>query len=652
MAGGTRNSLATEPPISSDEKDRSTQDVQPGQNRVTLGCPDSARETTERRLQFHALIQLGRNRKYLTHRDINDHLNEDLLSTAAMLNIVSTFEELGIQVFEQDPDPETLILLGVGATTTSSDDEVDEDAESVLSTVDSEFGRTTDPMRIYLREMAATALLTREGEIEIGKRIENSLCSMVDAISVCPATIAIILELSSAVARNELGIDELVDGLVQHDFSATEEARAYVAETDNEDPDAQLMPDDESRLTKLKERCLPIFRCLARHFDAMDLAYTTQGVDSDAYRCARNAVRNELGRLRLTVKTIERLCANMSSIVAETRNSERNIFRLLVDLSKMPRSEFIAQFPDNATNLAWGGNLANASLPYSNAVASVLPELQSQQKQLIAICSRVASPLPDLKAAHRAMTTADRQMQRAKHEMTVANLRLVISIAKKYANRGLPISDIIQEGNIGLMKAVDKFEYRRGWKFSTYATWWIRQGITRALADQGRTIRVPVHMVDSIAKLHRTSVEILHHTGRHADAATLAEHTGMAEDKVRKMIDTVKEPLSMETPIGEEGGTILGDVLAQPEGHSPVDIVQYENMRAVVRNALDTLTYREAKVIRLRFGIDVPKSYSLDELGQQFELSRERIRQIEQSAMKKLMEPTSADGLRATLDER
>ncbi len=369
------------------------------------------------------------------------------------------------------------------------------------------------------------------------------------------------------------------------------------------------------------------------------------GTGSAAFLSARDAVREELRTIRFTAKTIERLCANVQAMVDEVRTVERQVVQLLVERCGMEREEVIARFPGNETNLAWGQELVAQSRPYSAAVARALPDLEAHQQKLIDIQARAALSLPDLKGVNRKMLAAERQMRQAKHEMTQANLRLVISIAKKYTNRGMLFLDLIQEGNIGLMKAVDKFEYRRGWKFSTYATWWVRQAVTRAIADQARTIRVPVHMIEQINKLNRLSREIMQQTGKEPDPAVLAERLDMTEDKVRSIMKIAKEPVSMETPVGEDGDTSLGDMIADSDTATPADAALQAGLRAVVREMLDELTPREAKVLRMRFGIDMSTDYTLEEVGKQFDVTRERIRQIESKAMKKLRHPSRADQL-------
>ncbi len=608
-------------------------------------------EVAKRRQELKTLIKMGKTRGFLTHQEINDHLPEKLVDNEIIEAIVSMLNDMGIAVYEQAPDAATLLIAG-GTTTTATEEEAEEAAEAALSTVDSEFGRTTDPVRMYMREMGSVELLTREGEIEIAKRIEGGLQAMMYAISASPTTINEILSMAQRIANGDMQISEAVDGFVSDD-----EADDYVAEEDFDEFDEEDDDDGQGgskaltkKLEELKAQALVKFATLALHFDKMSKAFQKEGYRSPAYDKAQRAISDDLMTIRFTVKTIERLCDILRSQVDDVRRYEREIRKIVVDKCGMPQDHFIRTFPPNVLNLKWAEREIASGKPYGIVLTRNLPAIQELQQKLIDLQGRAVVPLEDLKQINKRMNEGEKASRDAKKEMIEANLRLVISIAKKYTNRGLQFLDLIQEGNIGLMKAVDKFEYRRGYKFSTYATWWIRQAITRSIADQARTIRIPVHMIETINKMNRISRQHLQEFGFEPDAPTLAEKMEIPEDKIRKIMKIAKEPISMETPIGDDDDSHLGDFIEDTNNVAPVDAAMQAGLRDVVKDILDSLTPREAKVLRMRFGIEMSTDHTLEEVGKQFDVTRERIRQIEAKAIRKLKHPSRSDKLRTYLD--
>ena len=597
----------------------------------------SEEEMSTRRANLKTLLKLGKTRGYLTHGEINDHLPDKLVDVETLEAVVSMLNDLGVAVYEQTPDAETLLLTNQG-TSTATEEEAEEEAEAALSTVDSEFGRTTDPVRMYMREMGTVELLTREGEIEIAKRIEGGLMAM------------------------KVAINTVVDG-----FADLDENDDYVAEEDFDEYDEE--DDDDGKggskamtrlLEKLKNDALERFDEIAALFDKVHKAYDKEGWGSPNYMKAQTLLSERLMTIRFTAKTIEKLCDMLRSQVDDVRRYERELRRIIVDRCGYPQEQFIAEFsgrdkagnkvPSNLLNLKWVEKQATAGKPWSAIMKRNIPPIQDLQQKLIDLQAQVVVPLDELKDINKRMNEGEASSREAKKEMIEANLRLVISIAKKYTNRGLQFLDLIQEGNIGLMKAVDKFEFRRGFKFSTYATWWIRQAITRSIADQARTIRIPVHMIETINKMNRISRQHLQEFGFEPDAGILAEKMEMPEDKIRKIMKIAKEPISMETPIGDDDDSHLGDFIEDQNNTAPVDAAMQAGLRDVVKDILDSLTPREAKVLRMRFGIEMSTDHTLEEVGKQFDVTRERIRQIEAKALRKLKHPSRSDKLRSFID--
>jgi RNA polymerase primary sigma factor len=608
-------------------------------------------EMLKRRQRLKSLIKLGKTRGYLTHAEITDHLPEKLVDAETLEVVVSMLNDMGVAVYEQTPDAETLLLTNTGPTA-ATEEEAEEEAEAALSTVDSEFGRTTDPVRMYMREMGTVELLTREGEIEIAKRIEGGLMAMMEAISASPATIAEILRLAAEIREGKIVISTVVDG-----FSNPNEADDYVAEEDFDEFDADDDDDGSGgskaltrKLEELKTQALERFDRIASLFEKVHKVYDKEGWGTPAYHKAQKALSEELMSIRFTAKTIEKLCDMVRGQVDDVRKKERELRRIIVDKCGMPQETFIKEFPPNLLNLKWVEKQAAAGKPWSVIIARNVPAIQELQQKLTDLQSRVVVPLAELKEINKRMNEGEASSREAKKEMIEANLRLVISIAKKYTNRGLQFLDLIQEGNIGLMKAVDKFEYRRGYKFSTYATWWIRQAITRSIADQARTIRIPVHMIETINKMNRISRQHLQEFGFEPDASILAAKMEIPEDKIRKIMKIAKEPISMETPIGDDDDSHLGDFIEDTGNTAPIEAAMQAGLRDVVKDILDSLTPREAKVLRMRFGIEMSTDHTLEEVGKQFDVTRERIRQIEAKALRKLKHPSRSDKLRSFID--
>ncbi|HJV26331.1 MAG TPA: RNA polymerase sigma factor RpoD [Aromatoleum sp.] len=633
---------------------------------IEEGAPAGALDAEVRKTRLKTLISLGKERGYLTYAEISDHLPDDVADAEQIEGIIATFNNMGIRVFDEAPAAEDL-LMSDAVPSTVDEDVAEEEAEQALSSVDSEFGRTTDPVRMYMREMGTVELLTREGEIEIAKRIEDGLRHMVQAISACPTTITEMLQIVDKVAGDEMRIDELVDGVIDPNAAAEEEAAA-MAEVDDEGAEDEEGGDDAgddddessdeekeaaanaATLAQLKADALARFAVIRKFNDSKLEALAKNGSQDLSYLALQQQISDELLNIRFTAKAIERLCDTVRHMVEQVRSHERQILQLCVDRAGMPRTHFIKVFPGREVDLNWLKDEIGVGKSYAEGLMRVHPAVLEEQQKLIDLQSRIGISLKELKDVNRQMSTGEAKMRRAKREMTEANLRLVISIAKKYTNRGLQFLDLIQEGNIGLMKAVDKFEYRRGYKFSTYATWWIRQAITRSIADQARTIRIPVHMIETINKMNRISRQILQETGQEPDPATLAEKMDMPEEKIRKIMKISKEPISMETPIGDDDDSHLGDFIEDQATLAPADAAMYSSLREATGEVLDSLTAREAKVLRMRFGIEMNTDHTLEEVGKQFDVTRERIRQIEAKALRKLRHPSRSERLRSFLD--
>ena len=607
--------------------------------------------------QLKELIIKGKENGFLTFAEVNDHLPQDIVESEQIEDIIQMINDMGIRVVETAPDADDLILSG------TDNDEPDEDAveaaAQVLATVESEIGRTTDPVRMYMREMGTVELLTREGEIVIAKRIEEGIKEVQNSVSEYPATIRNLLDNYDSYEAEEMKLTDLISGFIDPNDDMTQAVSATnigselaESELDNDDDDAE---DDEEEEEGPKGPCpeeaAEKFTELRRLNNIVEKSIAKNGRKHADTLTAISDQAEYFQQFKLIPKQFDRMVKLIRGNMSAARVQERLILKICVEQCKMPKAEFIKMFKGNETNSAWLEKLLSGKEAYVTGIKESVEDLERCIRKMLAIEVESALTITNLKEISRAMSIGETKARRAKKEMVEANLRLVISIAKKYTNRGLQFLDLIQEGNIGLMKAVDKFEYRRGYKFSTYATWWIRQAITRSIADQARTIRIPVHMIETINKLNRISRQMLQEMGREPQPEELAERMMMPEDKIRKVLKIAKEPISMETPIGDDEDSHLGDFIEDTTIALPVDSATSESLKNATNDVLEGLTAREAKVLRMRFGIDMNTDHTLEEVGKQFDVTRERIRQIEAKALRKLRHPSRSEQLRSFLDE-
>lgn len=605
------------------------------------------------------LIQRGREQGYLTYAEVNDHLPEDISDPEQVEDIIRMINDMGINVFEVAPDADALLLAEA-----DTDEAAAEEAAAALAAVETDIGRTTDPVRMYMREMGTVELLTREGEIEIAKRIEEGIREVMSAIAHFPGTVDGILADYERVTTEGGRLSDILSGYIDPDDDGAAGPQAEVepvappaaakaAGDDKEDEEEDDSDSDEEEgdggpdpeVARIR------FGAVAEQLDVAKKALKKHGRGSQQATDALQELATLFMPIKLIPKQYDALVDRVRTALSQVRAQERAIMQICVRDARMPRADFLRQFPSNETDLGWADKLAGGKGKYAEAIAERKEEIQRCQEKLLALEEECALLITDIKDINRRMSIGEAKARRAKKEMVEANLRLVISIAKKYTNRGLQFLDLIQEGNIGLMKAVDKFEYRRGYKFSTYATWWIRQAITRSIADQARTIRIPVHMIETINKLNRISRQMLQEMGREPTPEELGERMEMPEDKIRKVLKIAKEPISMETPIGDDEDSHLGDFIEDSAMQSPIDVATVESLKEATREVLSGLTAREAKVLRMRFGIDMNTDHTLEEVGKQFDVTRERIRQIEAKALRKLRHPTRSEHLRSFLDE-
>ena len=606
----------------------------------------------QQKAQLKELVARGKEQGYLTYREVNDHLPDDIVDPEQIEDIIAMINDMGIAVHETAPDADQLLLTD----NVAADEDAAEEAAAALATVDSDFGRTTDPVRMYMREMGTVELLTREGEIKIAKRIEDGLNQMLSALAHYPATVARILSDYEKVENGESRLTDVLRGFADPDDEiATPTNKATeAANTENNSNNNNNNSDDDDSAEENTgpdpEEARARFTQIKEHYLEYKNIANAKGTTHKDTKKQIKAVVDAFMELKFAPNLIDELITNLRVLVEKIRMHERIIMKICVTKAHMPRKDFITSFPDNETDLNWLQKQIDGGHNYSPVLQQYADEILHAQQHLVSIQDESGLSISEIKDINRKVSIGEAKARRAKKEMVEANLRLVISIAKKYTNRGLQFLDLIQEGNIGLMKAVDKFEYRRGYKFSTYATWWIRQAITRSIADQARTIRIPVHMIETINKLNRISRQMLQEMGREATPEELAKRMEMPEDKVRKVLKIAKEPISMETPIGDDEDSHLGDFIEDTNAMSPADVATFEGLKEATTDVLESLTAREAKVLRMRFGIDMNTDHTLEEVGKQFDVTRERIRQIEAKALRKLRHPSRSEPLKSFLD--
>lgn len=603
----------------------------------------------QQRSRLKDLIARGKEQGYLTYAEVNDHLPPEIADPEQIEDIISMINDMGIRVAEVAPEVDELLLADNEAT----DDVAAEEVATALASVDSEFGRTTDPVRMYMREMGSVELLSREGEIAIAKRIEEGMNQMLTTLAYQPQMIADVLADYDRVEKGEFRLSDIISGYVEPNIIAEEEGEKEIAAIEEEEGDegesggAEFLDEETGPDPEIaRER----FTELRKLYDEAIATEKKNGLKHKKTIQKREELAKYFMDIKLAPRQFNKLSRRMRSMLDEIRAQERHILNLCVNKGKMPRKAFISSFLNNETNLEW--ITQHESKNYYSDLEKYLPEIQRSQKKLISLEEQMKMAIAEIKEVNRRMSIGEAKARRAKKEMVEANLRLVISIAKKYTNRGLQFLDLIQEGNIGLMKAVDKFEYQRGYKFSTYATWWIRQAITRSIADQARTIRIPVHMIETINKLNRISRQILQETGLEPTPEELSKRMDLPEDKIRKVLKIAKEPISMETPIGDDEDSHLGDFIEDVNQESPIEAATSTGLSEATQKILNTLTPREAKVLRMRFGINMNTDHTLEEVGKQFDVTRERIRQIEAKALRKLRHPSRSEQLRSFLEEQ